>query len=253
MYKSTRCTGSKECAKVCPKEAIEYGAEGIRINRRVCDTCGKCTEICPTEALKVVGKQFNVEDMMKEIVKDTSFFSESNGGITVSGGEPLQQVDFLQSILKECKDRSIHTAVDTCGYAPAKFFERISDKTDLFLYDIKIMNEKRHKKYTGVSNSLILENLKRLAKRGNNILARFPLIPEINDDEENIRRTAEFLLSCGVKHLSLLPYHRAGIEKYKGLNRGYRLKNIQSPSDENLNAAKRELESLGLTVTIGGG
>jgi pyruvate formate lyase activating enzyme len=253
MYKSRRCTRCGECAKICPRTAITCTAHKVRINRKLCNLCGKCAENCPAEALTIVGTETCVADLMKEVERDMPFYAESKGGITVSGGEPLLQIDFLDAILKECKERGIHTAVDTCGYAPYKAFERISDKTDLFLYDTKTMNSKVHKKYTGVSNRPILENLKRLAESGRSIQARFPVIPGINDDQDNIARTAEFLLSCDVRHVSLLPYHRAGIEKYKSLNRAYKPSEIQSPSSEELNLIKEKLETFGLKVRIGGG
>jgi pyruvate formate lyase activating enzyme len=252
-YKRRRCIRCEECVKICPRTAIAYTADKVRINRRLCNLCRKCAQNCPAEALTIIGREICVADLTKEMERDMPFYAESKGGITVSGGEPLLQIDFLDAILKECKERGIHTAVDTCGYAPYKAFERISDKTDLFLYDIKTMNDKIHEKYTGVSNRLILENLKRSAESGRNILARFPVIPGINDDEDNIARTAEFLLSCDVRGVSLLPYHRAGIEKYKSLNRAYKLKKIQSPSSEELNLVKDKLETLGLKVRIGGG
>ena len=253
MYKSRRCTRCGECVKICPRTAITCTAHKVRINRKLCNLCGKCAENCPAEALTIVGTETCLTDLMKEVERDMPFYAESKGGITVSGGEPLLQIDFQDAILKECKEGGIHTAVNTCGYAPYKAFERISDKTDLFLYDTKTMNGKVHKKYTGVSNRPILENLKRLAESGRSIQARFPVIPGINDDQDNIARTAEFLLSCGIRHVSLLPYHRAGIEKYKSLNRAYKLGKIQSPSSEELNLVKEKLETFGLRVRIGGG
>jgi pyruvate formate lyase activating enzyme len=253
MYKNRRCIQCKECTTICPKKAITYTAGKARINRRTCDLCGKCAQNCPTEALTITGKEVGTSDLIHEIEKDTPFYAESEGGITVSGGEPLLQVDFLHTILKKCKERSIHTAVDTCGYAPWKAFKKINSETDLFLYDIKTMNDTIHKKYTGVSNKPILENLKRLAETGTNILARFPVIPQINDDEDNIAKTAKFLLSCSLGRVSLLPYHRAGIEKYKSLDRTYRLKKIQSPSNEDLKSIKEKLDAFGLQASLGGG
>jgi pyruvate formate lyase activating enzyme len=129
----------------------------------------------------------------------------------------------------------------------------ISDKVDLFLYDVKIMDERKHRKYTGVSNKPILENFKKLAERGSNILVRFPVVPGINDNEANVTKTAEFLVSCGTKEISLLPYHRAGIEKYIGLGKTYRLGKTRCPSDQKLRQIKEELEGFGLRVKIGGG
>jgi pyruvate formate lyase activating enzyme len=195
----------------------------------------------------------SLEEVLREIDKDSIFYDESQGGVTVSGGEPLLQLDFLNALLKECKDRDIRTAVDTCGYASHDAIDKISDKVDLFLYDIKTMDEKKHMKYTGVSNKPILENLKRLAENGSTIQIRFPIIPGINDDKENVTETAEFVGSCRIKNISLLPYHRAGIEKYKGLSRAYKLKKTQTPTGQDLNLIEEELEAFGLKVRIGGG
>ncbi len=253
MYRRTRCDSCAECVRICPEEAISCSLKRISINRDHCNLCGKCCQVCPTGALTIVGKQVSLEEVLREIDKDSIFYDESQGGVTASGGEPLLQLDFLNALLKECKDRDIRTAVDTCGYASHDAIDKISDKVDLFLYDIKTMDEKKHMKYTGVSNKPILENLKRLAENGSNIQIRFPIIPGINDDKENVTETAEFVASCRIKNISLLPYHRAGIEKYKSLSRTYKLKKIQTPSDQDLSLIEEELEAFGLKVKIGGG
>lgn len=253
MYRSMRCTGCAECVGICPKNAISCVGKSISIDRKKCCPCGKCCQKCPTGALEIVGKEMNPNEVLKEIDKDLIFYGESEGGVTVSGGEPLLQLGFLKTLLEECKERNIRTAVDTCGYAPHKSIVMISDKVDLFLYDIKLMDERKHRKYTGVSNKLILDNFKRLAENGSNVLVRFPIIPGINDSEDNVTQTAELMISCGTKNISLLPYHRAGIEKYTGLGRTYKLSKTRSPSDQNLRRIKVELEGLGLRVKIGGG
>jgi len=252
MYKRNRCIGCDECVKNCPKEAITHVGQRVSINRDLCDLCGKCSQGCPSDALVIVGKEMKVEEIMKEIEKDEIFYDESDGGVTFSGGEPLFQPDFLDALLEECRGRGIHTAVDTCGYAPYETIDKISDKVNLFLYDIKMMDDKKHRKYTGISNKQILENLKRLAENGSNLLIRFPIIPGINDDEDNITKTAEFTLSCDIKQMNLLPYHRAGIEKYKSLNMVYKIAKIQAPSNQDLSLIKEKLETFGLRVRIGG-
>jgi pyruvate formate lyase activating enzyme len=253
MYRRQKCNRCGECAKVCPRGAITHVTKQISINRKGCNLCGECSQKCPTNALTIIGKETNVEEVMKEIDKDMVFYEESNGGMTVSGGEPLTQIDFLNVLLEKCKERNIHTAVDTCGYAPKEAFHKVSDKVDLFLFDIKLMDSKKHMKYTSVSNKLILENFTRLAENGNDLLVRFPIIPKINDDEDNVTKTAEFILSHGIGNLSLLPYHRAGIEKYKSLGKAYKMKETVSPSDEKMRAIKERFEALGLRVRIGGG
>lgn len=253
MYRARRCIKCGECIKSCPKGAIQPSAEENVINRSLCDVCGECSKKCPTGALTVVGREVNLMEVLVEIAKDAIFYEESNGGITISGGEPLMQLEFLDALLEKCKENNIHTAVDTCGYAPPEAFEKIRGKVDLFLYDIKIMDEEKHIKYTGVSNKLILENLRRLAQNGSKIWIRFPVIPSVNDDEENLKKMAEFLISNGIKQISLLPYHRSGIEKYKGLGKVYKMEEIQSPSDEDMRIIKEKLEKFGLKAKIGGG
>jgi pyruvate formate lyase activating enzyme len=253
MYKRTRCKGSGECIRSCPKNAISKSAQYVSINRKLCNSCGKCALACPSDALVLVGRASRADDILKEIEKDVTFYDESGGGATFSGGEPLMQPDFLEALLEGCKERNIYTALDTCGYASWETLDTIKDKVDLFLYDIKSMDERTHKKYTGVSSKLIIQNFKRLAKNGSSISIRFPVIPRINDDAENVTRTGELALSQSVKQICLLPYHRAGIEKYRGLDKTYKLEDIQSPSDGKMQMIKEKLITLGLDVTIGGG
>ncbi len=253
MYRKNRCISCEDCISSCPRGALSIsGRRKLSIDRKDCDVCGKCALKCPTGALEIVGKEVGVNEVVKEIVKDSAFYDESRGGITISGGEPLLQIDFLNALLDECKNRNVHTVVDTSGFASRVTIEKIKDKVDLFLYDIKIMDEKRHKKYTGVSNKQILENFKTLANNGSDLLVRVPIVPGITDSRDNVARIAEFIVSCSVEHTCLLPYHRAGIEKYRGLGRSYKLKKIGTTSDQRLNSIKEQLEDLGLSVRTGG-
>lgn len=223
------------------------------MDRKKCNICGRCCSKCPTGALTIAGKEMSPEEILEEIQKDAAFFEESEGGITVSGGEPFSQPDFLKVFLGKCKQQNIHTALDTCGYVSSKYVEKIADKVDLFLYDIKLMDGRKHRKYTGVSNRVILKNFKKLAEESRSFLVRFPVIPGINDDVDNVRQTAEFVSACGVKNVSLLPYHRAGIEKYKALGKSYKMGNTRSPSDKQLKQIKQSFENCGLRAKIGGG
>lgn len=253
MHRRRRCIGCGECVKGCSRRAISLVKEQIFIDRKKCDLCGKCSSRCPTGALTIVGKEMSVREVMEEINEDSIFYGESGGGVTFSGGEPLLQFDFLDALLEACREKDLRTAVDTSGYASHESIDRISGRTDLFLYDLKIMDDRKHRKYTGMSNKLILDNFRKLAENRSDILVRFPIIPGINDDEDNVTATAEFILSQNIKSISLLPYHRSGVEKYKNLNRAYRLKKIQSPSDQKLRLIKDRLETFGLKVRIGGG
>lgn len=252
MYRQKKCIRCSECVKGCPNQVLSLGTKKLSINRKICSLCGECAKKCPSEALAIVGKETSVEEVMREIDKDSAFYEESGGGITVSGGEPLLQIDFTDVILSECKKRNMHTAIDTCGYAPRKAIEKIKDKVDLFLYDLKIMNDAKHRRYTGKSNRQILENFKTLVENGNDLLVRFPVIPGINDDKDNVKKTVDFILSHGIKRICLLPYHRAGIEKYRSLGRRYSLSSVKTPSERKLNSIKEQFEASRLIVKIGG-
>ena len=210
--------------------------------------------MCPSDALSIAGKQMTVKEILEEIEKDRTFYEESRGGVTFSGGEPLMQPDFLNALLKECKERAIHTAVNTCGFAQYEIIDRIRDKVDLFLYDIKTMDNRKHRKYTGASNEQILKNLKKLAESGSSIVISFPIIPGINDDDKNVTRTAKFISSLpNIQQVNLLLYHRAGIEKYKNLGKPYKLDKIQPPSNQRVKSVKEKMEAFGIRVGIGGG
>jgi len=210
--------------------------------------------VCPSDALSIAGKQMSVKEILEEIEKDRTFYEESRGGVTFSGGEPLMQPDFLNALLNECKERATHTAVNTCGFAQYEIIDRIRDKVDLFLYDIKTMDNRKHRKYTGASNEQILKNLKKLAESGSSIVISFPIIPGINDDDKNVTRTAEFISSLpNIQQVNLLPYHRAGIEKYKNLGKPYKLDKIQPPSNQRVKSVKEKMEAFGIRVGIGGG
>jgi pyruvate formate lyase activating enzyme len=254
VYRKSRCIGCSECIKNCSQKAISLVAPHISINRENCVLCDNCSQVCPSDALSIAGKQMGVKEILEEIEKDMTFYNESGGGVTFSGGEPLLQPDFLNALLTECKEREIHTIVSTCGFAPYEIINRICDKVDLFLYDIKIMDSRKHRKYTGASNEQVLENLRKLAENGSSIVISFPIIPGINDDEKNVTRTAGFISSLpNIKNVNLLPYHRAGIEKYKSLGKSYKLDKIQPPSNQKIRSIKEQMEAFGIRVGIGGG
>jgi pyruvate formate lyase activating enzyme len=253
IYRKKKCLECFECVEACPTRALTHVGGQLLIDRRLCNLCGTCLKTCPADAVGVSGKTFSEVEVMKEVEKDRAFYEESSGGVTFSGGEPLMQVDFLDCLLEKCRKENIHTAVDTCGYSSRSNFAKIMSKVDVFLYDIKVMDDRIHKKYTGVSNKLILENLAELADKGKSILARFPVIPSINDDQTNISKTGEFLCKNGIENIHVLPYHRAGTEKYRSLGRKYKLNRVKSPSDRELRRIKRKLQAFGLKVRIGGG
>jgi len=254
ILRSSRCaTECNECVFVCPQDAISKDGNSIEIDKAKCDLCAKCEEVCAYEALEVVGREVTVQEVMDEIEKDKIFFDESGGGITFSGGEPLVHVDFLEALLKRTKKKNIHVTLDTSGYVSFEDLDRVSDKVDLFLYDLKIMDDEKHEKYTGVSNKVILENLRKLAEQGKSIAVRIPLISGINDDNQNIHMFVDFLQSLkNINQINLLSYHRGGSKKYERLRKEKLPKTFHSPSDERIEEIKKILTDSGFSVKTGG-
>ena len=254
VLRSTRCAEEcSECISVCPQGAISKDGNIIEIEQDKCDLCRKCEDVCVYDALEIVGAEVTVEEAVSEIERDRIFFDESGGGITFSGGEPLMQVDFLEDLLREIKKKNIHVTLDTSGYVSFEDLERISHKVDLFLYDIKIMDKEKHEKYTGVSNKLILENLRKLSEREMPVAVRIPLVSGINDDDQNIQMLAEYLRALkNIKQISLLAYHRGGCEKYKRLRKEKFAKTFNSPSDERIEEIRKILTDSGFSVKKGG-
>ncbi len=252
MFFKERCIGCGSCLKRCPSKAIDLVDGYPVVNEVNCTLCGKCSDFCPSNARELVGKNITVKNLMKEIIKDEVFYEESDGGVTFSGGEPLMHADYLSDVLKICKDKGIHTTVDTSGYIDWNQFEKIVDKVDLFLFDIKHMNNEKHIKYMGVGNVVILENLKKLSQRGSNIYIRLPLIAGINDEDENIDAVVDFLSNLNIIQVNLLPFHKMGMDKYKRLNRSYKLSGLEKPKDEDIDKIAEKFKSAGIKIKIGG-
>lgn len=253
MFQKNRCTGCGDCLAACEEGALSLTGGELSIARDRCTRCGACAIACQAEALMMSGQEMTVAEVIAEIERDSLFYDESGGGVTFSGGEPLMQPDFLAELLRTCRARGLHTALDTSGYAPWATLERVSEDVSLFLYDLKLMDDRKHREFTGVSNELILANLRELARRGSAIIIRLPLIPGINDDPENIRRTGEFVASLARPcPINILPYHRAGIAKYTKLGRAYPLPEVEPPAEGRLEEAARALAEFDLEVMIGG-
>lgn len=200
-----------------------------------------------------IGKQYSVAGLIKEIEKDQLFFDESGGGVTFSGGEPLLQIDYLEAMLKECKQKDFHTVVDTSGFAPKEHLKRISKYVDLFLFDLKRMDDKEHQNLTGASNQQILENLSYLIKQKKNLIIRFPMIPGFNDSKEHIMKMINYLTDLTYQsEIHILPYHRIGKDKYSRFEKENRMPDIPSLKEEDAFWAKELFEQAGFTVNIGG-
>lgn len=245
MLFSKRCIGCGKCAEVC--------RHGALLERNKCIACGSCAEVCYAKARELVGRLMTVEEVIAQIDKDRIFYDESGGGVTFSGGEPLSQPEFLLELLKQCKKREYHTAVDTSGYGTAEAIRKISSYTDIFLFDLKLMDDDRHIRYTGVSNRLILENLKMLSRLGNKIYIRIPLIPGINDDDGNISAAAKVIQDTpGIEQVNILPYHNIAADKYNRLGRHSSLMEIPVPSNELVESVAGKFLEYGIKAKIGG-
>ncbi len=205
------------------------------------------------DSREIIGREATVAEVLREIEKDVIFYDQSGGGVTFSGGEPLLQIDFLEALLRECREREIHTAVDTTGYASWEQLERIFPFTDLFLYDLKLLDDRLHRRYTGVSNRLILENLEKLLSRGARVVIRIPLIPDFTDSRENLLQIARYLRKFPqIKRIDLLPYNPIGEAKYAKLGLELRAGKHRMQSDDRLEELRRLVEGEGFDVRIGG-
>ena len=247
-----RCIGCGACVKVCPQNAQIVSATERRLLWEKCDDCGKCAEACPSKALEMVGEWLTVEQVMNVIKRDLVYYRNSAGGVTFSGGEPTAQPDFLVSCLKACKDTGIHTALDTCGFVKWSVLERMLPYIDLFLYDVKHMDNGKHKQLTGAGNRLVLENLNRISQRGKPIWARIPLISGYNDSEENIRQFAEFVRPLkAVEKVVLLPYNNLAGAKYQLIGKNYGLEYLTPHPEERMMAFVGIFSCLGVKAELG--
>ena len=237
----------------CPENALTINNEKVSIDRSVCSTCAQCIPSCPEEAITIYGKTVTVNEVLKEVLKDRSFYSGSGGGVTVSGGEPLRQPEFVIELFRKCREEEIGTCLDTCGYAPDEALRNILQYTDNVLFDLKHMNVDRHREFTGVDNERIRKNAKIVSMSEAEVLFRIPLIDGVNSDEDNIHETAEFIKSLGEgNRIELLPYHRLGIGKYKMLGRDYPGKDLKTPDKETIEKLKDIFIHCGIQCDVGG-
>lgn len=254
MYKETKCISCMDCVNVCKVKALYKKSKTIYVDRKKCTICGDCTEICPSGAMELIGREIDTKELFQEICKDMIFYDESDGGITFSGGEPMLQIDFLDSILSMCRNAGINTVLDTSGYAEKKDFKKIMEKVNTFLYDIKCIENSKHKKMTGVSNTIILENLKMLSENNANIIIRYPLIPGFNDSEKDIDELKSLLNYYeNINQINILPFHKIGTAKYNGLNKPFEIiEKIDEPPNRLIKRVKNILVNEGFIVKTGG-
>lgn len=234
LWDQDKCTGCKSCIAACPAKAISEQEGKPCIDADLCRGCMTCISHCPRQALKAEGESKSVREILEICLQDEAFYEESGGGVTLSGGEVLMQPEFAVSLLKALKDRHIHTAIETTGYANEKIFRNVTSYADLLLFDMKHWNENRHKDGTGVSNHLILNNMKGAISSGKNILPRLPVIPDYNDSPEDAEHFAKCLLDIGAKEVQLLPFHQFGEKKYAMLHKTYAYADIAALHEEDL-------------------
>lgn len=215
FFHRERCIGCGRCFRVCPVETHVTDEErGHAILRDRCIKCGRCAEECHSGALELAGRDITVEEVLEEVLRDHDFYETSNGGMTLSGGEPLMQIDFAEALLRSAKKEKLHCTVDTCGYSDFREFKRMLPLVDLFLYDIKEIDDDRHREFTGVSNAIILENLKKLHVEGASLILRLPIVPGLNDREDHFQSVANLVRSLpDIQGVEVLPYHHLGIGK----------------------------------------
>ncbi len=261
MFTPRLCYGCGRCAQVCESKAIVINNGAIEWHREKCTNCLKCAEVCKiSHAKKVCGTVYTVPELMEEVRKDVTYYKrKSGGGLTVGGGEPMVQADFVRELMQAAHAEGINTALESSSYATAENARKIYEVTDHIFTDIKHMNPEIHKELTGVSNEPILQNIKMaselLVTARQNLVIRIPIIPNKNDDEENIRKTAEFVKSLKVvDRIEILPYHNLGEEKYNRVPgvQTYELHGVQMLEKSDLADQYHWVEESGMKCNIGG-
>lgn len=251
MITAERCTGCGDCLTACPTGAAVL-VDGVPDVTDACTACGRCVDVCLAGARTIAGRTMTVTEVMSELVRDRVFFEESGGGVTFSGGEPLMQTAFLTSLLDACQDEGISTAVETCGMTDQGELVGMADRVGLFLYDVKLMDTERHVEATGAGNETILANLAALMADDAHVIIRFPVIPGVNDDRDNVDLIVAMMRRLGLREIDLLPYHRIGTDKYRRLGRPYQLAELQAPSAEVMESVRRVFADAGIEARVGG-
>jgi len=246
-----KCIGCGLCFEKCPQHAHSITESGRLFDRTLCVRCGEVEAECPAAALEVCGKTMTAEEVVDEIMRDEPFYQTSGGGATFSGGEALLQKDFIKSATALCKEKGLHVALDTAGALPYEYYQAVLPTVDLFLYDLKIMDPQKHRHYTGVDNARIHENLKKLAKEAKEIWIRIPIIPTVNDCEEEMLKMAALVKEAGgsITRIELLPYHRLGEGKYGSLGKQAPGLNIEPPAKEHMDQLTACFADCGIPAT----
>lgn len=233
-WDKSKCIKCLKCLDNCPKKAITLDNDVIKINEKACIPCFKCVKHCPKKALMAEGKYLTLSEVMEDILKDKVFYEESNGGVTLSGGEVLMQYEFSIGLLKLLKENNIHRAIETTGYTSKDIFSKFIKNVDLLLFDVKHYDREKHYKATNVYNDIIIENLKMALELNKEVIVRIPVIPTINSNLEDAEGFCKLLKSIGADKINLLPFHQFGEKKYELLNRNYSFKDVEQLHEEDL-------------------
>jgi len=236
VWYAVKCIGDQACVRACPESALELTTDGMKIDRARCTVCGSCEEACPTGAMKLMGKLWKADDLVQELLRDKVFFTTSNGGVTLSGGEATFQMEFAIQVASGLQKNDVHVALDTCGYCSEMNFKRVLSHVDLVLYDLKIMDPQRHEEDTGVPLERVLSNALVLAKSGKPVWIRTPVIPGHTDDEENIRAISRFIVDNmpNVERYDLLAFNKMCTDKYALFDLEYPLKDSELMTEETM-------------------
>ena len=252
VFFENKCIGCKRCFEACTTGALRLEGDVRVYDRDACTVCGRCAEACYAEAQVKEGREVTVEEVLAEVEKDRPFYENSGGGMTVSGGEPMLQKDFVLELLKQAKAANLHNAVDTSGHAKWDDLSEVLAYVDLVLFDMKEMDPVKHKEFTGVDNALILDNARRIRDLGKPMMLRIPVVPTCNGRLDNMQAAAEFFKDFpNIEYVELLPYHRLGESKWERLGKEYRLKGLTTPKEDDLAPLEQPFKDAGMQVRRG--
>jgi pyruvate formate lyase activating enzyme len=252
-YINEKCILCGTCVKSCPEKALEIKKDYIVVNFLKCSLCGECVENCPQGALELIGKERTVQEVLSEVLPDKPFFENSDGGVTISGGEPTLQFKFLIALLKAFQKNNIHTALETCGYFKPEYLDELIAHVDLFLYDLKHPDSKKHEKYTHVPNERILANFKYIVKHAgsSHILVRIPLIPTVNISLSEMKKQIAFLQKIGYGGpVHLMPYNSLAKTKYEKIGMGEKFQIMGELSEETISTIVNLLQDSGYEAVV---